>query len=179
MNSTQITFRDIPHSEAVYKQIHDYINKLTHHCTDFINCKVVLTAPPKHQHKGELYKVRVEVSLPTTKILINNKHNLDLYVAIHDSFQALEKKIESYLQRRHDSYHNVAVTAYGTIVKLFSEDNFGFIKDASDNEYYFNASHVVTKKFTQLCLGDEVNFTVATGKDGGLQAHHITCRHRA
>lgn len=176
MHSTQITFRDIPHSEAVYKQVHDYINKISHYCQEFTSCKVVLVAPPKHKYKGQLYSVRISLALPETQIIINHKHHPDLYVAIHDSFQALEKKTESYLQKRRENHRGLGLPTHGTIIKLFPDDNFGFIVDEQENEYYFNDKHLVTKHFQQLRIGDKVNFIGEEGREG-LQASHITCRH--
>lgn len=173
MNSIQITFRDIPQSAAVHQNIHDHIAKLKQHCDDFLACRVVLTAPPGHQQKGELYSVRITLLLPDKELVVNHKNNSDLYVAIHASFQAMLHKAEAYLARKRVNLKAPVIPTQGSVAKIFPEANFGFINDHEGNEYYFNDHHVVAKCFAKLKVGDKVNFTIVPAQEG-LQAHHIS-----
>jgi cold shock CspA family protein/ribosome-associated translation inhibitor RaiA len=173
MNSIQITFRDIPQSAAVHQSIHDHIAKIKQHCDSFLACRVVLAAPPGHQHKGELYNVRITLLFHDKELLVNNKNHSDLYVAIHDSFQAMMHKAEAYAARKRAHLKTPEIPIQGTIARIFLDEGFGFIHDQAGNEYYFNDQHVLAKHFAKLKVGDKVSFTIVTAQEG-LQAHHIS-----
>ena len=55
----------------------------------------------------------------------------------------------------------------GTIKRLVSEKNFGFIVAASDNaEYFFHASACASEPFDSLREGQDVTFDVGQGPKG-------------
>ena len=60
---------------------------------------VVVEAPHRHSHKGKMYHVRIDLSLPGREIVVgrepeqNHAHE-DVYVAIRDAFNAAVRRLE-------------------------------------------------------------------------------------
>lgn len=101
----QITFRDIRTSAAVRAKITERIEKLDQFHPRISSCRVVVRAPHRHQHKGRLYNIRIDVKVPRREIAINHEPaahqaHQDIYVAIHDAFNALERRLEDIVRRR-------------------------------------------------------------------------------
>lgn len=168
----EITIRDIENTEAIDTKIRHKAEKLTQFCDRITRCKVVVEVPQKNKHQGKLFQVNIEVDVPG-KILVVNKHkNEDLYVAIRDSFNAMKRQVEDYVQKiRGDTkMHHHPLT--GTIVRLFPD--YGFIETADGNEYYFHETHVTLPLvFSELDVGITVRFFGDTVGEG-LQAHQVT-----
>jgi ribosomal subunit interface protein len=171
--SLQITFKDIPHSAAVAERILFKINKLDKFYPDLISCHVVVEMVQKHHHTGNLHNVAIHAYVPGCDINISQQPNKNLYLAIQNAVDSLREQLES---RRSQVLRDVKTHAeklHGEIIRLFSNDDYGFIADLEENEYYFNLSHLVDTKFFQLHIGDKVKFIPAVGNEG-LQARRIS-----
>jgi ribosome-associated translation inhibitor RaiA len=101
----QITFRKMPASPYVRERIRERAEKLKSLHDRITGCRVVVEAPHRHHHKGKLYSVGVEVRVPGGT-LASHRHpgerhaHEDVYVALRDSFDSIERQIEDF-QRRH------------------------------------------------------------------------------
>ena len=60
----QIAFRNMPSSNAIEGHIFEKIDKLNLFYDRIMGCRVVVEAPHRHHHKGKLYHVRVDMSVP-------------------------------------------------------------------------------------------------------------------
>ena len=52
MLSVQVTFKDIPNSEAIEIIVREKAQKLTQFYQQINSCRVVLEVPQKHKHQG-------------------------------------------------------------------------------------------------------------------------------
>lgn len=101
----QITFRDIPHSEALEDKVRAKAAKLDRFCDRITGCRVVLSAPHRHHQSGNLYNVRIELSVPGDEIVVTrepHQHQAheELGIAIRDAFNAAQRQLQSYTRRR-------------------------------------------------------------------------------
>lgn len=101
----QITFRDMPTSEAVRARILKRVEELEQFHPRIMWCRVVVRAPHRHQRKGRLYSVRIDLKVPRREIVINREPTArqaheDVYVAIRDAFDALDRRLEDAARRR-------------------------------------------------------------------------------
>ena len=100
----EITFTDSEVSPAVQARIEDRVTRLEHHFSGITSCHVYIATPHHHQRKGRQYEVRLEVRVPGSELAITGKpgdvnaHD-DVYVAIRDSFDAMERQLEEWKQR--------------------------------------------------------------------------------
>lgn len=100
MIPVQITLRDLPASHALEQKIREKAEKLTQFYHRILKCHVVIESPQKHKHQGKLYNVRLELDVPDTELVVNNKENEDVYIAVRDAFDALKRKLSDYAHRR-------------------------------------------------------------------------------
>jgi ribosomal subunit interface protein len=121
--SLQITFRGLESSDAVRAKIEEKAARLDKVCDRITGCRVVIETPHKHHHKGKLYQVRIDLSVPGADIVVNRKPQSrhaheDIYVALRDAFDAAKGKLEDYLRRRQRKVKSHEEPAHGRVVKL-------------------------------------------------------------
>jgi len=101
-NSLQILFRDIPSSETIDAEIRKRVAKLEKLSSDLIGCQVSVESEALHKTQGKLFRVRVDVKAPGAELVVDGSRtsNEDAYVAVRDSFDALERQVAEYVERR-------------------------------------------------------------------------------
>jgi len=77
----QITFRDIPQSDALETRIREKAEKLEEFHPGIVSCRVVVESRDRHKHQGKEFCVRIEMHIPQHDIAINRDHHEDVYVA--------------------------------------------------------------------------------------------------
>lgn len=101
----QVTFRHIQPSAALETRIRQEVTKLERFYEKIMSCRVVVEAPHKHHHQGNLYRVRIEMTVPQEELMVSREHHdehahEDAYVVIRDAFNALQRQLEDYVHRR-------------------------------------------------------------------------------
>ncbi|HEV7618948.1 MAG TPA: HPF/RaiA family ribosome-associated protein [Burkholderiaceae bacterium] len=97
----QIVFKDVPPSQALDADIRKRAEKLQRICHEMISCRVTVGPDGKHKHQGNLYKARVDISVPGSEIVADSRPmHEDVYISIHDAFDAATRQLEEYVQRR-------------------------------------------------------------------------------
>ena len=98
MKPTQVTFRGMPHSDAVETSILRKAEKLEAVYPGIVRCHVVVErAQNRHRH-GNLYEVRVDVTVKGAELSADNDRGKDhahedVYVAIRDTFVAMRRRL--------------------------------------------------------------------------------------
>lgn len=95
----QITFRDIPHSDALDTHIRDKAQKLEQIFSDIVSCRVVVEQPAKHHQQGKPFNVRIDLGVPGSEIVVDRQENVDVYVALRDAFDAAKRQLEDYARQ--------------------------------------------------------------------------------
>jgi ribosomal subunit interface protein len=100
----EIRFRNMDPSPAVEARIREKAAKLERFHDRIIGCSVVVEAPHKHHHKGKLYSVHIDISVPGKDVVIDRAKPLDhahedVYVAVRDAFNAAARRLEDYTRR--------------------------------------------------------------------------------
>ena len=173
----QLTVKDVPISAAIETQIQKRAKKLKQFFNRICSCRVVIELPQKHKHQGKLFNVRIDVTVPGKEFVVNKKRNQDLYVAIRDAFNAVERRLEEHARKRHGRVKTHENVLHGRIMRIVPNDGFGFIEGMDGNEYYFSLTGVTYPTFNQLLIGDQVAYCSEAFNDG-QQAHHIILERR-
>jgi len=105
ISDTQVVFRGIDHSQAVEDAVHKRLNKLERFSDEIQSLRVILESPHNNHHKGKVYHVGVEALIPNHDIHVtheqHDKHeHEDIYVAIRDAFNALERRLKGVYGRQ-------------------------------------------------------------------------------
>lgn len=168
----EITYDGISRSQWVDDYIHERVRRLDHMCDGLMSCRVVVEQSQGHRHTGNPFRARVEVTMSPKKDLIGDKEgnvvdpHVQLRPIIRRAFEAVEKQLRKQAAlRRGDVKHHEEPRAL--VVKLFPEQNYGFIKSPTDGqEYFFHRNAVLHGDFDRLEPGTEVRFEPEMGEDG-------------
>ena len=136
------------------------------------SCRVKVEAPHRHGRQGKLFHVSVDVRVPAGEVAVSNAHELnhaheDLMVAIRDSFDAAERKLED-LVRRMDPKRTKShpPIGHGTVDRMMAEEGYGFIQTADGREFFFDRDSLSAGAWETLAPGTEVRFTERDGDKG-------------
>ena len=101
----QLQFRNLDPSPAIEAAVRKHVDKLKFFNGDIISCRVAIESPHKHQYKGKLYHVVVDVRVPGKEIVVSRapddqQAHEDVYVAIRDAFDAARRQVQDYVKIR-------------------------------------------------------------------------------
>lgn len=167
----QIVFRNMSPSDAIEADIREKAGRLEHFCSDIVHCRVAVEARHRHHHQGNLYHVRVDVTVPGGEIVASREPSQDhahedVYVAIRDAFDAVRRRLEDYVRRRRGQVKHHELPPHGRIAELYPEQGYGMIATPDGRLVYFHKNSLVDAKFEQLKIGDEVRFAEEMGERG-------------
>jgi ribosome-associated translation inhibitor RaiA len=96
-----ITAHDLSLPESVEAIIREKASKLERFHRKLIGCHVTVTGPGAHHRNGAPYKVCIDLSVPGSELVINQKGDPDLAVAVRDAFEAAYRRLDAFesLQR--------------------------------------------------------------------------------
>lgn len=99
-------------SEAVDATVRKHLAKLDQIYDRIVNCRATIELSSARGRQGNLYSVHVDVKIPGEQIIATRGHeNEDVYVAIRDAFNAVQRRVEDHVRRRRGygpSQHRVA-----------------------------------------------------------------------
>lgn len=110
----QITARNIELTEAIETAVRKKAEKLDQYSDRIMACRVVIECPHKHHHKGVLYNVHIDLTVPGAELVVKREPNEDLYVALRDAFDAAGRQLREHIDRGNDHHgRSAAVAAEG------------------------------------------------------------------
>lgn len=159
----QITFRNLDRSEAMEAQIQKKAAKLDQFCDDIISCRVMVEARHRNHHKGNLYHVRLDITVPERELVVSrdqqdNHAHEDAYVAIRDAFEAARRQLEDYVHRRRGKVKHRDVPPSARVNGVPVQDEGGMESDEGHEIYGdspLNAGFEAQETDRQAPLEDE------------------------
>lgn len=167
----QVTFRGLEPSEALTQAVEDRAGKLEHFFDKIESCRVIVEAPHQHHRKGNVYHVRVRLTVPGEEIVVSRdppehvQHD-DLYLAINDAFNETTRKLEDYVRRRRGRIKKHVGPLHAKVARIFEDEGYGFLETADGREIYFHRNSVLGGAFPRLQVGTEVRFAEEAGEEG-------------
>lgn len=175
----KIDFQNMDPSEYVAARIRNRAEKLSRVCDRVIGCHVTVQAPHRRHRKGNAYRVRIVTNLPGGSVVVgrdpgNQDARADIYVAIRDAFDALERQLASRARRRRGEVKAHSGSETGRVSRLFAAKGYGFIELADGEEIYFHCNAVEGGRFPTLAEGQGVRIVIAeTESEFGPQATYV------
>ncbi len=168
----RIQFRGMEPSPAVETRIRERIDGLAQFHDRITSCNVVVDAPHRHGHKGQIYRISIDITVPGAELFVgkeaaDNHAHEDVYVAVRDAFDAATRQLEDRVRRT--SGHGVKphpAKRHGEIVRLVPDEGFGFIATADGGEVFFRRESLVAGAWDRLTAGTKVRFTEHDGEQG-------------
>lgn len=166
----QVTFRDMEPSRGIEQAVREKAAKLDQFYDRITSCRVVVAAPHRHHHKGRLYNVRIDLTVPGGELVVNRDNSQagahhDVHVAIRDAFDAARRRVQDFARRRRGEVKSHVPEPAARVSKLFSGKGYGFIETSDGREIYFHENSVL-EGFERLTLGTRVHFTEEEGQQG-------------
>ncbi len=175
----EIAFRNLDPSEFVEKRVRERVDRLEQYYGRITSCHVQIEAPHKHHTKGNRYEVRVEVRVPGTELTVNNKPgnvhaHEDIYVAIRDAFDAMERQLKKWKQKANADVKSHEAPLSGRIEELQPDRDFGQVAMTDGRLVYFHRNSVVDDGFDTLSVGDTVELVIPPSEgEKGPQASTV------
>jgi len=172
----QITFRHMAPSPAVEAHIRERADALDRFFGRIMACRVVVEASTRRQHKGKLYHLRVDLTVPGREIVVKrdpSEHHAheDILVAVRDAFDAARRQLEDHARSSRGDVKAHGTPSHGLVARLVKEEGYGFIRSSEGGEIYMHRNAVVGGGFDALSEGDEVRYVVHEGEgEKGPQA---------
>jgi cold shock CspA family protein len=181
----ELTFRNMDRAAAVEADVREKAAKLDTFYDGVMRCRVVIEADHKHHHKGNLYHVRIDLTVPGAELVVSrepkeHQAHADLYVAVRDAFDAARRQLEDYVRRQRGKVKHHEMPMHGRIRELHPMEDYGRIETPDGRDIYFHRNSVFGTDFDKLEVGTEVRFDEEAG-DAGPKAttvkvvgkHHI------
>lgn len=171
----QLTFEHIGHSDAIEARIREEAAKLEQFYDRITSMRVVVARPQHRQHKGDIYQIRIHVTVPGTADLAISREpaatgaHEDVYVTIRDAFKAARRQLQDLARKRQGHVKKHETPPHGRVIALPPGQDHGFIAASDGREIYFHRNSVEKGKFDELEVGQEVGFSETVG-DKGPQA---------
>jgi cold shock CspA family protein len=180
----QITFRHLEPSPAIEAKVREKAAKLERFAEYVTSCHVVIEAPHRRHHQGNLFHVTIDLTVPGGELIVNRERNLhhaheEAHVALRDAFDAAVRQLEDYVRRRRVDVKHHEESPAGQVGKLFAEEGYGFIATADGREVYFHRNSVLDGGFDAMQVGQRVRFVEEPGEKGPQASSvHPLERHR-
>src|SRR5690349_16338336 len=119
----QVTFRDMPHSDAVAAHVERRAAKLETFYARITRCHVVVEAPHRHHKQGQRYHVRVDMHIPGKELVVSKNFDdmrVDMHATVDDAFTDAERVLEEYARKREEVKPRARLPR-GVVVKLFPD----------------------------------------------------------
>ncbi len=161
----EIVFHNMDRSEAMEARVRDRADRLERLTDSIIACRVVLEAQHKQAHRS-LIQISLKLSLPGKEIVVKREQRRheskgDTQNVIGIAFDVAERQIDEHQRiSRHDVKSHDGPT-YARIVKLYPDQDYGFIETPVQPNVYFHSAVVDGDDFEALEVGNEVLFTLA------------------
>ena len=173
----QITFRNMRHSDNVARWIETHVEHLETLYERIISCQVVVDIPHRHHESGNLYQVRIDLSVSGHEIVVNRESSQqaqfkELDVALAHAFDAAARQLEDFVRQRRAHVKHHERLPHARVARLFPEARYGFIETPEGREIYFHANSLINGDFERLSAGTEVTFVEELG-DKGPQASTV------
>lgn len=167
----QITFRNMAASSAMETKIREKAAKLDQVYDRIMSCRVMVECNHKHHHQGNVYHVRVDLTVPDGELVASrdpeqNHAHEDAYVALRDAFDAARRQLQGYARRRKQHVKTHAVPPHGRVTEIFPQQDYGRIATPDGKEVYFHRNSILDADFDRLHEGDEVRFVEQAGELG-------------
>ena len=181
----ELTFRSMDRSAALEADVREKAAKLETFYDGIMRCRVVIEAGHKHREKGNLYHVRIDLTVPGAELVVSrepmqHQAHADVYVAVRDAFDAARRQLEDYVGRQRGKVKHHETPLHGRISELHPMEDYGRIETPDGRDIYFHRNSVLGVDFDKLEIGTEVRFDQEAG-DAGPKAttvkvvgkHHI------
>lgn len=167
----EISYRDFEPSEELKVRVEEEIERLERFYDRITSCRVVVEQPHRRRRSGNLFHVRIDVTVPGRELVVSrdpgdDEARRDPVVAVEQAFAAIQRQLEEHAREIRGETKTHEPTPQGRVARLFPGEGYGFIETAEGRDIYFHENAVVDGSFEDLEVGSEVRFAEEQGVEG-------------
>ena len=162
----QIAFHNMESSPALEQRVRELFERLERYYDGIISARVVIEAPHKQAHKSTL-GISISIGVPGRDIVVKREQRLheadnhNVWV-LTEAFDAAARQVEEYSRiRRREVKAQEPEQQYARVVRLYPEQDYGFIETREQQNLYFHRAVVRDDRFDDLEVGSEVFYRLA------------------
>jgi cold shock CspA family protein len=176
----EITYRGVEKTDYLDELIREKAKKLEKFSDQIISGRVVVEKPQESQQRGSPYGVMIYLTIPPGHEIVAKREpgegemHEKVDTVIRDAFQAASRQLKEMNEKRRGqvkSHPEQEVAA--VVVRLFPEQDYGFIKTPDGRDVYFHRNAVLNNDFDRLEVGTGVRYVESLG-DKGRQASAVS-----
>lgn len=100
----EVSFRNVEPSDEIKARIHEEIAKLEELYDRIIACRVMVEVPHRRHESGNLYHVRIGLSIPQHELVVSrdppqNEAREKLVTAIDEAFSDMQRRLKRQVER--------------------------------------------------------------------------------
>jgi len=166
----EVTFTGLDHSDALEGYIREKIDELERFHPRITSCRVAVSTP--HRSPAGTYApvaVSVEVDVPGHRLITvkdverPDQPGGERTAMVNRLFQVVQRRLQAAAQKlRQDVKQHEGASDTGQVVRLFPDQDYGFVQLGTSSELYFTRNAVVDDRFDELKPGILVQVTAAT-----------------
>jgi cold shock CspA family protein/ribosome-associated translation inhibitor RaiA len=169
----QIAFKNMASSEFVENLVRDRVERLQRFHPNITGARVVVEVPHRSPEGGKQpLGISVEIDVPGHKPIIakgeqdRREMKGDQSAIVNRVFEAAERQLEQInaIQHREVKNHAAANGDTGIVVRIFPDENYGFIEVKDSPDLYFSRDVVASGAFDDIQVGTVVHVTRATSE---------------
>jgi cold shock CspA family protein/ribosome-associated translation inhibitor RaiA len=169
----ELAFRNVEKTDALLDLINKKVAKLERVCGYISSCRIAIERDQLHQDAGNPWRIRIDMTVPPGHELVVRRESSEGY--LHDplpmmirlAFDAAQKQLKKLTDLQHyEVKSHVELSTVGTIVRLFPEQDYGFLYTTDGRDIYFHRNSVLNGDFDRLIIGTTVRFSESMGEAG-------------
>ena len=178
----QIAFKNMSSSEFLEALVRERVDRLERFHTNITGARVVIEVPHRSPEGGKMpIGISVEIDVPGHNTIVakgeqdKRETKGDQTAVINRVFEAVERQLEQIASIRNGvvkSHGSAGDT--GVVVRIFPEQNYGFVEVKDSPDLYFTRDVVAADGFDAIRIGTVVHVTRASAEGPmGPQASSI------
>ena len=101
----QVSFKNMKHSAAIEEYSRQQCEKLDKYFSGIQSCRVTIEIPHKRHEKGNLFQVRIDMTVPGAELVVETKLAKylgyeNLQAVLNDSFDMAKRRLEDYARKK-------------------------------------------------------------------------------
>ena len=100
----QVTFHNLPHSDALEADVRSRFAKLEALHERLIGARVVIDSPHRTPvNTGKTYAVRIELQLPGHELVVSREPVGEFRIALNDAFATARRRLKEFLAKQREA----------------------------------------------------------------------------
>lgn len=169
----QVSFRNVERTDALDERILDGIEKLGKVHDRITSVRIAVEDQRGEGIEDHLFRVRLSITIPGDEVVVEEtpagEPHPPLDQVLNGAFEAARRQLRKTLERQRGAVKTHTPKAVGRVVRIFPNEDYGFIEDDRGRDVYFHRNSVSGTGWDKLETGDGVEFVEEQG-DKGPQA---------